>query len=121
MVQWINEDRAKEGLAPYQISSALTAQARLHSQDMMTSNFFSHTSPNHGTFSERLKASGITVYGAGENIARYGSVEKAHAGLMASPGHRANLMNATYTHIGVGIIQDASGNYYITQWMAKLP
>ncbi|HCS73242.1 MAG TPA: hypothetical protein DIW17_05115, partial [Clostridiales bacterium] len=48
---------------------------------------------------------------AGENIAKHGSVESAHAGLMNSDGHRKNILNPSFTHIGIGIVD----NRYFTQ------
>ncbi len=121
MVNMVNKDRAAAGLAALKISSALTTNARLHSQDMAKNNFFSHTSPTRGSFSQRVQSSGIKYSAAGENIARYNSVSKAQAGLMNSDGHRANILSKTYTHIGIGIVWDNDkGAYCITQWFAKL-
>ena len=114
MLSLVNQERTAAGLPALQMDAALLAEARKHSQDMAQNGFFSHTSPNRGSFSQRLKASGIANRGAGENIAKYGSIEKAHAGLMASEGHRANIMNANYTRAGIGIVE-VNGTYYITQ------
>jgi len=121
MLAWINEDRAAQGLAPLTLHEGLSQEAERHSQDMMQGKYCSHTSPTRGGFAQRLSASGIRTQGAGENVARYGSLEKAHAALMSSPSHRANLMNERYTHIGLGITRDAGGVYYITQWTARMP
>lgn len=121
MVNMVNKDRAAAGLPALKISSALTTNARLHSEDMAKNNFFSHTSPTRGSFSQRVKGSGIKYSAAGENIARYNSVEKAQAGLMNSEGHRANILSKTFTHVGIGIVWDNDkGAYSITQWFAKL-
>lgn len=119
MLSLVNEERTAAGLPALQMDAALLAEARKHSQDMAQNGFFSHTSPSRGSFSQRLKASGIANRGAGENIAKYGSIEKAHAGLMASEGHRANIMNANYNRAGIGIVQ-VNGVYYITQWFANM-
>ena len=119
MVAMVNEDRAAAGLPALKIDTGLTKYARLHSQDMSANNFFSHTSPSNGSFSERLRNSNLGFMGAGENIALYGSVEKAQAGLMASDGHRANILG-NYTHVGIGIVyNEAKGAYYITQWFGR--
>ena len=120
MINLVNQERTNAGLNALVFDSTLRVPALKHSTDMSANNFFSHTSPTNGTFSERLKASGAKYTSAGENLAMYGSVEKAHVGLMNSPGHRANIMNTNYTRIGIGIVYNQSkGAYYITQWFAK--
>lgn len=121
MLDMVNEDRAANGLKPLTWSDSLAQGAMAHSQDMSQSGYFSHTSPTYGGFSARLKAAGLSTLGAGENIALYGSVEKAQAALMASEGHRANILKSSYTHCGIGIVYNAAkGGYYITQWFARM-
>lgn len=120
MINLVNQERTAAGLKALTFDGTLRVPAIKHSQDMSQNNFFSHTSPTHGTFSQRLKASGVKYAGAGENLAMYGSVEKAHVGLMNSEGHRANIMNPNFTRIGIGIVYNQSrGTYYITQWFAR--
>jgi uncharacterized protein YkwD len=120
MINLVNQDRANNGLKALTFDSSLRAGALAHSQDMSWNNYFSHTSPTLGGFSARLKASGVKYSAAGENIAMYGSVEAAEAGFMNSPGHRANILNRTFTRVGIGIVYNQSkGAYYITQWFAK--
>lgn len=120
MINLVNEARADAGLSALTFDATLRTPALKHSQDMSTNNFFSHTSPTYGDFSTRLKASGVKYSSAGENLAMYGSVEAAHEGLMNSSGHRANILNANFTRIGIGIVYNQSrGVYYITQWFAK--
>ena len=116
MLSMINEDRADAGLQPLRADSGLRSGALKHSQDMAKNNFFSHTSPTNGTFSQRASGTGASA----ENLAMYGSIAKAHASLMGSEGHRKNLMNASYTRIGIGIVYNSSkGAYYITQWFGR--
>jgi len=121
MLDMVNEDRADNGLSTLTWSNELAQAALSHSRDMAENSFFSHTSPSSGSFSSRLKASGISTLGAGENLALYNSLEKAQAALMSSSGHRANILKPGYTHCGIGIVYSKSkGAYYITQWFAKM-
>jgi uncharacterized protein YkwD len=117
MIDLVNQDRAANGLKPLTFDATLRAGALSHSQDMYKNNYFSHTSPTLGGFSERLQASGAKYSAAGENIAKYGSVEAAEVGFMNSPGHKANILG-DYTRVGIGIVNN-QGTYYITQWFAK--
>lgn len=121
MLDMVNEDRAANGLSALSWSNDLAQAAAAHSRDMAENNYFSHTSPTYGSFSVRLKSSGISTLGAGENLALYNSLEKAQAALMSSSGHRANILKASYTHCGIGVVYSQSkGAYYITQWFAKI-
>ncbi|WP_155889922.1 CAP domain-containing protein [Peribacillus kribbensis] len=78
--------------------------AFLHSKDMMTDEYFSHTSPTKGELKDRLKDGHITYTIAGENIAaNYVDGIEAVEGWLNSKGHRDSLLNDEYTGIGVGV------------------
>lgn len=120
MIQLVNQERAKAGLKALKYNGSLRAGALKHSQDMSAHNYFDHTSPIYGSFVTRLKAAGIKYVSAGENIALFGSIQKAHTALMNSPGHRANILSKKYSRIGIGIVYNGAKHmYYITQWFAN--
>ena len=91
----------------------LSRVARYKSQDMVDNRYFSHTSPTYGTPFQMIKAFGLTYRTAGENIA-YGqrTPQAVVNAWMNSSGHRANILNPSYTQIGVGY---ASNGHYWTQ------
>jgi uncharacterized YkwD family protein len=109
MLDLVNAERAKAGLTPLKADPQLTKLARMKSQDMINRNYFSHQSPTYGSPFDMMKTYGVTYRTAGENIAGNHSVQAAHTALMNSPGHRANILNPNFTHIGIGIQQ--GGNY----------
>lgn len=118
VVDLTNAERAKEGLAPLKIDSALTKSAQLKSQDMKDNNYFSHTSPTYGSPFDQMKTLGISYKSAAENIAMgQRSPQEVVQGWMNSAGHRANIMNGSYTHIGVGLSD--SGYYWTQQFISK--
>ncbi|NME06391.1 hypothetical protein HF876_11120 [Psychrobacillus sp. BL-248-WT-3] len=118
VVDLTNAERAKGGLAPLQIDSALTKSAQLKSQDMKDNNYFSHTSPTYGSPFDQMKSLGISYKSAAENIAMgQRSAQEVVQGWMNSAGHRANIMNGSYTHIGVGLSD--SGYYWTQQFISK--
>ncbi|MCP6429200.1 CAP domain-containing protein, partial [Klebsiella pneumoniae] len=84
--------------------------ARNYAQDMLNRNYFSHYSPEGQSPFDRMKQAGITYSAAGENIAINRTVQQAEAAFMNSSGHRANILNSTYTKVGIGIAFDKSGN-----------
>jgi len=109
MVNLVNQERAKAGLQQLKVDMPLVKLARKKSQDMIDHGYFGHTSPTYGSPFDMMKNAGVKYYTAGENLAGAGSVESAHSMLMASSGHRANILNSKYNHLGVGV---ANGGPY---------
>ena len=111
VVRLVNEIRAENGLNELTYNWELSRVARYKSQDMKDNKYFSHTSPVYGSPFQMMKAFGITYRSAGENIARgQRSPQEVVNAWMNSSGHRANILNASYTQIGVGYVAD--GNYW---------
>ena len=111
VIRLVNVERAKAGLKALTEDWELSRVARYKSQDMHDLRYFSHTSPTYGSPFDMMKAFGIRYRTAGENIAMgYRTPAAVVQGWMNSPGHRANILNASYTKIGVGYV--ASGNYW---------
>jgi len=111
VIRLVNVQRAQYGLQPLTENWELSRVARYKSEDMAQSHYFSHTSPNYGTPYQMMRSFGLTYRSAGENIA-YGQRTPAAVvdAWMNSSGHRANILNASYTQIGVGYY--AGGNYW---------
>lgn len=105
-----NEARARAHLAPLAVLPALTEAARAHCRDMAEHRFVAHNSPTQGTTTDRLQRAGLRSGLTLENVARGYGPQEIFDGLMASPGHRANILNADVTHVGVGVARDPSGN-----------
>ena len=111
VVRLVNEIRESNGLKPLTANWELSRIARYKSEDMSGNKYFSHTSPVYGTPFEMIRAFGLSYRSAGENIAYgYGTPAAVVNGWMNSSGHRANILNASYTQIGVGYC--ANGNYW---------
>jgi len=104
MLNLINQERAKEGLSPLKPNSELVRLARLKAKDMISKGYFSHTSPTYGSPFDMMKSAGVSYRYAGENLAGASGVETAHKNLMNSPGHKANILNKSFTEVGIGII-----------------
>ena len=118
VVQLVNDVRKKNGLKALTEDWQLSRVARYKSQDMRDLGYFSHTSPTYGSPFEMMKSFGIKYRTAGENIARgYQTPEAVVNALMNSPGHKANILNSSYTHIGVGYV--ASGSYWTQMFISK--
>ncbi|MFZ5595756.1 MAG: CAP domain-containing protein [Bacillota bacterium] len=104
MLSLVNAERAAGGLQPLKANLKLTEVARLKAKDMISKNYFDHTSPTYGSPFDMMRQFGITYRTAGENLAGAPSVDIAHTSLMNSPGHRANIMNSSFREVGIGIV-----------------
>ncbi|MCM3739504.1 CAP domain-containing protein [Oceanobacillus luteolus] len=118
VVELTNQERAKQGLAPLQIDENLSKVAREKSRDMATTGYFDHNSPQYGSPFDMMKSFGIDYRTAGENIAKgQRTPEEVVNAWMNSPGHRANIMNGEFTHIGVGFVEN--GNHWTQMFIGK--
>ena len=91
LLELVNRDRRAAHLPPVSLDAALTAVARAHSQDMADQGFVGHVSPTTGNALDRVRRLGIQPTLLLENVGRAYSPDEAEAGLMQSPGHRANI------------------------------
>jgi uncharacterized YkwD family protein len=108
VVQLVNQQRAKAGLRPLTHRADVKNVAQKKAEDMINSNYFSHTSPNYGSPFDMLKAFGISYSYAGENIAKgQKTPQEVMNAWMNSSGHRANILKPEYDVIGVGFYHGA--------------
>lgn len=118
VIRLVNAERAKNGLSALTYDWELSRIARYKSEDMRKNNYFSHTSPTYGSPFNMLKSFGVSYKSAGENIAKgYKTPAAVVEGWMNSSGHRANILNKSFTHIGVGYVAD--GNYWTQLFISK--
>jgi len=109
VVDLVNEERAKENLAPLTLHQGALECAQLRAEEAKQS--FSHTRPNGTTCFTALKEAGINYMAAGENLAgKIKTPKKVVAAWMNSPSHRKNIMDPAFSQIGIGYV--ASGNYW---------
>lgn len=118
VIRLVNEERTRNGLKSLTYDWQLGRVARYKSQDMRDNRYFSHTSPTYGSPFQMMKSFGITYRSAGENIAKGQRTPEAVVNAwMNSSGHRANILNASFTHIGVGYVAD--GSYWTQMFIGK--
>ncbi len=102
VLRLVNVERAKQGLAALSAGSSAAMQAAdVRADEIKTS--FSHTRPNGSNCFTALEEAGVSYRAAGENIASgYRTPATVVEGWMNSAGHRANILNKTFTHLAVG-------------------
>ena len=127
----VNKERAAVGLAPLQMRRELTDAARLHSLDMAVNGFFGHVGPDGRGHGERIAAldrtaladfsaeNEATLSRAGGRIGANFAVNRLHANLMDSPGHRANILHPKATHVAFGVVRTEEG-VWVTQLFMRV-
>ncbi|MEM9215251.1 MAG: CAP domain-containing protein [Cyanobacteria bacterium P01_F01_bin.150] len=115
----VNAERKKVGLEPLQMSENLDKAADNYSQVMLDAKHFSHTGPDGSSMSQRIEDAGYTNWRSiAENIAAgQRTPEQVVQGWMNSPGHRANILRDSVTHMGLGFAEGSgNGDRYGTRW-----
>ena len=98
--------------APLAWSNKLFNASAGHSADMANNNYFSHTSQDGRTFSQRIAAAGYTWSRLGENIAAgQNSVASVVASWLASAGHCSNIMSGNFTEVGMACVANPRASY----------
>ncbi|MEU7059278.1 CAP domain-containing protein [Streptomyces sp. NPDC046197] len=109
IVQLVNAERARVGCPALTLNAALTKSAQAHSEDMAAHQNMSHTGSDGSSPGDRITRAGYSWSTYGENVAYgYATPEQVMAAWMASPGHRANILNCSFKEIGVGLAQPNS-------------
>lgn len=118
VVELVNKERISRGLRPYTSNWQLARVARYKSEDMYRNNYFSHQSPVYGSPFDMLRSFGIRFTAAAENIARgQTTAQSVMNSWMNSAGHRDNILNNSFTEIGVGYFN--AGTPYWTQMFIR--
>lgn len=110
IVELVNEERAKEGIAPVTLNETMTNAAMLRAEEIVES--FSHTRPDGTSCFTVLEDFNVGYTYCGENIAAGNSTADATMNQWVnSSGHYANIMNSRFSEIGVGVVYDSSAEY----------
>jgi uncharacterized protein YkwD len=121
LLELINASRAVVGAGPLSFEPELQAAADKHTHWMLETDIFSHTGAGGSSPFQRMGEEGYDYRSAAENIAYISGssaavldeadVVQLHNNLMNSPGHQANLLNANYTEVGLGLEQGDYGGH----------
>lgn len=115
MLELVNKERILSGAKPLVWDEKRANVGRLHSEDMFKRGYFSHFSPEGKDVGDRLLEDSINYSYAGENLALAPNVERAHTGLMNSPGHRRNILDPAFGKIGIGVVDGGVYGKMFTQ------
>ncbi|MFH1546509.1 MAG: S-layer homology domain-containing protein [Patescibacteria group bacterium] len=116
----VNEFRASQRLSAVQLDEEISKFAQNYAEQMAAGNFFSHTDLSGNDPDARRKLAGLSLP-VGENLARDSKTEYAHAGLLRSAAHRANILVPEWTSVGLGIAEGADGQLFFVQEFSTDP
>jgi uncharacterized protein YkwD len=113
----LNRERAGRGLSVLHLSPAIVDLARGQSADMARLDVLRHTSATGKSFADRLFDAGVPYAANGENVARVGAPVAGliHQSFMASPGHRANILNPDFDEVGISIVPGPENAFFVTE------
>jgi uncharacterized protein YkwD len=109
MFHLINRSRMQSGLPQLELDPELTTLARAKSRDMVCYHYFGHLSERLGSVYDQLQRDGIVYRVVGENLVGAPGYWRAQQSIMNSPAHRSNVLNTSFTRIGIGV---AAGGAY---------
>ncbi len=116
----INQQRTNNGLSALKVDNEVQRVARIKAEDMVTNNYFSHTSPTYGSPFDMLKSFKISYKTAGENIAANSSNSGAVNAWMNSSGHKANILNSSFNYTGIGVVNSSKyGKIFVQMFIGK--
>ncbi len=121
IVRLVNSERQSLGLATLVTDERLQEAARKHSARMAASGELEHRVGNEPVLSRRLGETALRFNVSGENVAFAADAARAHIALMHSPPHRANILDAQYNAIGVGVVRTPKGIYVTQDFARRLP
>ncbi len=122
LVELIHTARKRAGLAELALDGETAAVARRYSEEMARTDRVAHVSSESGDATDRLIRAGVRRALVQENLARASGADEAHEGLMNSAGHRANILSAQATHVGVGVAYAKdSGDLLVTELFTRVP
>lgn len=124
IIDLVNQQRVANGLAPVVYNQKLAVSAQGYAESMASRDFFSHTGTDGSNLVARAEAAGYTTWSfLGENLAGgQPTPERVVAAWMASPGHRANILAADATEVGLGHSDNAAtkfGHYWALEFGAR--
>lgn len=105
--QLVNQERARAGLAALDLDEDAKAKAQSWAGKMAAAGMLSHSNLAAGIDGAWTRL--------GENVAMGSSVSEMHQMMMSSPEHRAQILNASFTHVGIGVAEGANGMLYTAQ------
>ena len=121
LIDLVNQERQRQGLAELAHEPKLTEAAREHAQRMADRGSLSHQFPGEPALRDRIARTDLRFKAVAENVGYANSVERVHSTFMRSPGHRANILDPDYNAVGIGVVRRGDYLYVAQNFAYRLP
>ena len=121
LIDLVNQERHRQGLAELTHEPKLTEAAREHAQRMADRGSLSHQFPGEPALRDRIARTDLRFKAVAENVGYANSVERVHSTFMRSPGHRANIFDPDYNAVGIGVVRRGDYLYVAQNFAYRLP
>src|SRR5262249_26728151 len=121
LFQLLNGERRRAGVEKLQWNAKLAEAAQAHAEQLARHGELSHGFPGEPPLEQRVGSTGERFDAVAENVAMAETEEDAHAGLMNSPGHRANILGAKYNAVGIGVVRTKNRVWVAQDFARVLP
>ncbi|MGE5474933.1 MAG: CAP domain-containing protein [Ignavibacteriales bacterium] len=111
----INQERKKAGVKALKLDENISKIARTRAKDMVSNNYFSHTSSKYGSVFDMLKNNKIKYKIVGENIAGSADIKQTLKAWLKTDSHKKNILNKNYNYTGIGIAKSKDYGLIIVQ------
>ncbi len=110
VINQLNQERVDHDLAALQFDNILKKAAGMKLDDMVSKEYFAHTSPEGKGPWHWFERAGYDYEFAGENLAtKFTTASEVHKAWMNSKTHRENILFPKYKDVAVMIGKNASG------------
>ena len=114
----VNQERRRNGVPSLSWDNTLAQIAQIRAKEI--NGYFSHTRPNGANWDSLLNEYRVGWSRNGENIANgQDSAQKVMNTWMNSSGHRANILDSRFTHLGVGAYHDGRQYYWVQVFIRR--
>lgn len=121
VLELLNTARIAEGLPPLESDESLALLAFQHAHEMAERGLVGHHSYAYGIGTRtRFRLAFPRVFQFAENVSANGDPERLHRGMMNSPGHRLNRMDASFTHAGIGVAAGRDGRLFLAELFVRV-
>jgi len=121
LLELVNGERQRAGVGRLEWDDRAAQAALRHAHWMVRYRELSHQFPGEPGLRQRLAAEGLRFNDDAENVAYDNSLEDAHANLMKSPGHRANILNPRFDAAGFAVIRQGPRVYVVENFVRRMP
>lgn len=120
----VNTERISRNLSTMSLNQSLNESATIKAKDILANQYFAHTAPNGTTVDDLVEDTGYQYLKVGENLAlgEFVSDSDVMKAWMASPGHKANILDAQFDELGVGIqkgVYEGATVYVVVQHFGR--